>query len=82
MITITPYEQWRAERDKAWRESFPDPDLSLMGSPDATRDDYFLFVVTEIREVCLWSRRDFLGEVGPFVREFRGFGSHQERTAA
>lgn len=47
-----------------------------------SKAEYFKAVVAEIRDVCVWTRRDFLGEVGPFVREFRGYGHQQERSAA
>lgn len=35
--------------------------------------EYFNQVVADVKQFCAWCNRDFLGEIGPFVREFRGY---------
>lgn len=36
-----------------------------------TEYNYFMSIVKDIRRVCVWTNRDFLGEVGTFVRHYR-----------
>lgn len=38
---------------------------------ESTRSEYLQSVVREVKEFCSWTGRDFLGEIGPFVRDFR-----------
>ncbi|GGO89187.1 hypothetical protein GCM10011348_46350 [Marinobacterium nitratireducens] len=120
MITVTPYEQWRAavsaenqalidqaeaegitrdcrecdgdgcvECDQGHKHECPicegegaRVDVEKPRLRGTTRIDYFNATIREIREVCAWTRRDFLAEVGPFVREFRGYGAQQQTEAA
>ncbi len=34
--------------------------------------DYFNEVIADAKVFCAWCNRDFLGEIGPFIKEFRG----------
>ena len=33
--------------------------------------DYFNQVIVDLKQFCVWTRKDFLGEAGHFVQDFR-----------
>nr|WP_067285796.1 hypothetical protein [Marinobacterium profundum] len=43
---------------------------------------YFHAAIADIKAMCLWTRRDFLAEVGPFVRSARGYDKPTDRSNA
>ncbi|WP_299202475.1 hypothetical protein [uncultured Amphritea sp.] len=63
------------ERECDRCEGYGHIDISDSEEHQPSKQKYFSQVVTEVKQFCAWCNRDFLGEIGPFVREFR-VGKH------